>query len=121
MSGQKRGGLYRITTDGVQQDCAGVCTYHLGTPKRSVVMKGDGRPAGFSEEGQVPYIEVDVLDRAPLDVKALSTAEDITVVADLANGKSVVLSHAWFAGDGTIESKEGVIKARWEGIEANEV
>jgi hypothetical protein len=121
MSGQKRGGLYRITVNGVQIECLGVCTYHLGAPKRTAIIKSDGRAAGFSEEGVVPYIEVDALDRAGLDVSAFTTAEDVTVVVDLANGKSIVLSHAWYAGDGQGESEKGVIKSRWEGSEGNEV
>jgi len=121
MSGQKRGGLYRITVDGVQQECTGVCTYHLGAPKRTAIIKSDGRPAGFSEEGVVPFVEVDVLDRAGLDAASFTRAEDVTVVVDLANGKSIVLSHAWYAGDGQGESEKGIIKSRWEGLEGNEV
>jgi hypothetical protein len=121
MSGQARGGLYRLTVDGVQQDCSGVCTYHLGAPKRTAVMSSTGRAVGYTEEGQVPYVEVDILDRADLDVSAFTLGRDVTIVVDLANGKSVVLSHAWYAGDGSVESKEGVIKSRWEGLEGNEV
>jgi hypothetical protein len=118
---QRRGGLIRVTTAGIQQDCLGDATYNLGVPKRTAVLKADGRPGGYTEEGQVPFIEVDVLDRPDLDLKAFLGVSDATVTVDLANGKSVVLSHAWYAGEGTGESKNGSVKSRWEGLEAVEI
>lgn len=121
MSGSRRGGFYAVDIDGVQQDCTGVCTYNLGAPKRKAVMGSRLKPVGYTEEGQAPYVETEVLDRADLDLKALSVGKDLTVTVSLANGKSVVLLHAWYAGDGDATTEMGGIKSRWEGLEAHEV
>lgn len=118
---QVRGGIYRISVDGQAQDCVGEATYNLGVPKATPIMGSDGRVKGVTLEGQEPFIEVDVLDRPDLDLATFLAAKDVTVAINLANGKTVVLSHAVQSGEGTVTTKDGVVKVKWIGAEAIEV
>jgi len=56
-----------------------------------------------------------------LDLKALQETTEATVVLELANGKSIILREAWYAGEGTVSTQEGNIAARFEGISAEEL
>jgi hypothetical protein len=69
----------------------------------------------------VPYIEVTITDDAALDLAALKAVRDVPVALTLANGKVVLLSDAWAAGDWEASSGEGEIQARFEARFAEEV
>jgi len=42
------------------------------------------------------------------------------VTLQVANGKTIVLRNAWFAGEGTVQTEEGNIAVRFEGLSATE-
>jgi len=43
------------------------------------------------------------------------------VIAELANGKTVVLRSAWYAGEGKVNTAESEIDARFEGLSGEEI
>lgn len=47
--------------------------------------------------------------------------DNATVTLELANGKMIVLRNAWFASEGTVQTEEGTIALRFEGISAEEI
>ena len=53
--------------------------------------------------------------------KGLIQSEQQTVTIDLANGKSIVLRDAWFAGEGTGNTEEGNIAVRFEATSAEKL
>lgn len=114
MSGQRRGGIIQVQVNGVLYDAKGDFTYNLGRPKREAIIGAD-RPHGFTETPQVGFIEGEITDRGNLDLEALVTIEGATVVLGLANGKTFSLRDAWYAGEGTVNTKEGNIGVRFEG------
>lgn len=120
MADQRRAGLIQLKVNGEIQDAKGTFTYNLGKVKRDAIVGAD-RPHGYKETPQVPFIEGAITDRGNLDVGALAIGKDLTVTLDLANGKVIVLSEAWFAGEGTASTEEGEIAVRWEGVSAEEV
>lgn len=117
---QRRAGLIQVKINGEIFDAKGNWTYNLGRPKRDA-MKGVDRVHGFKEEVQVPFIEGEITDRGNLDVAALVSITGATVTIDLANGKVVSLTEAWFAGDGNIQTEEANIAVRFEGTDCEEV
>lgn len=117
---QRKGGIIQFQVGGVLQDAKGAFTYGLGTPKRDAILGAD-KPHGFKETVQIPFIEGEITDRGDLDLKSLFTSEDVTCTLALANGKTIVLREAWYAGEGTGSSEEGAIAVRFEGMGAEEI
>jgi hypothetical protein len=120
MATQRRAGIIQLQVNGEIQDCKGSFSYNLGAPKRETML-GSDRAHGFKEVPQVAFIEGAITDRGTLDLRALVTTDGATVTLSLANGKTVVLRDAYFAGDGTASSEEAEIAVRFEGSNAEEV
>lgn len=118
-SKQRRGGTLSLTVNGVRQDAKGSFSYNLGKPKREAIIGADG-VHGYKELPQAPMIEGEITDRGDLDLAAFVETTDATVTLQLANGKTVVLRNAWFAGEGTVQTEEGNIACRFEGLSASE-
>lgn len=114
MAGEnRRGGTIYVRINGQLQDSKGDFSYNLGHPSRAAII-GNSSVHGYAETVQAAYIEGVVTDSRSLDLAAMVTAEDMTVTLELANGKTVTLSEAWFAGEGTVTTGEGEITVRWE-------
>lgn len=113
-------GTLALIVNGETHNIAGDWEYNLGAPKRTGVV-GPDRVHGYMEEPQVPFIQGKVRDRANLNVLAMLTIDDATVVLPIANGKTVVLRSAWQAGEGTIAANSAEIDTRFEGLSADEV
>lgn len=109
----RRAGQIWIKVDGAQQDAKGSFSYNLGNPKRDAIIGAD-RIHGYKETRQVPYIEGAITDKGTLDLSTLTSQDGVTVTLELVNGKMIVLSNAWFAGEGTVTTDEGEIAVRWE-------
>ena len=117
---QRRAGLIQLQTQGVIQDARGSFSYNLGQVKRDTIVGAD-TVHGYKEVPQAPFIEGSITDRGTLDLAALATGTQLTITLALANGKTIVLRNAWFAGEGTASTEEAEIPVRWEGQSANEV
>lgn len=110
---QRRAGVIFLKVAGKQLDAKGNFTYNLGTPKREAIIGADGIH-GYKETPQVAFIEGEVTDSKALNLKDLTEMDGETVTLELASGKTVVLSQAWFAGDGTGNTDEANIGIRFE-------
>lgn len=120
MANQRVAGLIQVQVDGEIYDAKGSFSYNLGRPKREAVIGSDS-VHGFKEMPQVAFIEGAITDRGTLDLAELANGRDLTVSLTLGNGKLVVLSNAWFAGEGTGTTEEAEVAVRWEGANAEEV
>lgn len=116
----ERLGFIRAVVDGNAIRAKGDYTYNLGHPKAEAVL-GTLDVAGKKTTPQVPYIEGAITDSAALDLAAFLSIEGATVFLELANGKSVVLRDAFYAGDGEVSTAESEIKVRFEGSSCEEV
>jgi hypothetical protein len=117
---QRRGGLDALHIDGILQDARGNFTYGLGKPMRESIV-GAERVHGYSQKPTVAFIEGEITDRGDLDLAAMQAVDGIPVTLTLGNGKVVILSQAWFAGEGVGNTEEGNIAVRFEGKFAEEV
>lgn len=117
---QRRAGIIQVQVNGEVQDAKGSWSYNLGRPKRDAIVGAD-TIHGFKETPQVAFIEGEITDRGSLDLAKLVTLVDVTVTLGLANGKTVVLRDAWWAGEGTASTEEAAIAARFEGASAEEI
>jgi hypothetical protein len=114
------GGIISFKTNGVVHLAKGEFTYNIGAPKRSAVVGSDG-VHGFTEEPQVPFIEGKITDRPDFDYKAFVMGTGVLATLELANGKTFFLRDAWYAAEGTANTKEGEIDVRYEGMSAEEI
>lgn len=121
MSDQRRAGIIQLQVDGEILDAKGNFTYNIGRPKREAIIGSDGTVHGYKEIVQVAFIEGEITDRGDLDVEAMISMTDGTVTLALANGKTVVLRSAWYAGEGTGNTEEANIPVRWEGLNGEEL
>lgn len=120
MSNLRRAGTIYLKVDGRQYDAKGSFTYNLGVEKRTAIVGAD-RVHGYSAMPQAPFVEGIVTDAGDLDLEQLLKADGVTLTLELANGKTVVLRDAWYAGEGNVTTEQGEIAVRWEGIAAQEV
>lgn len=120
MADQRRAGVIQLQVNGEIFDAKGDFTYNLGRPMREAIVGSDAIH-GFKETPQVAFIEGAITDRGTLDLAALVTGRDLTVTLAFTNGKTIVLSEAWFAGEGSGSTEEAEIAVRWEGANAEEV
>ncbi|MGD9638384.1 MAG: phage tail tube protein [Alphaproteobacteria bacterium] len=119
MSNARAGTIY-LKVDGTLRDAKGDFTYNLGKSKREAIIGADG-VHGYKETPQVPFIEGAITDDSDLDLANFVTQDDVTVTLELANGKTIVLSDAWYASEGDVTTSEGEIKVRFEGLNAEEI
>jgi hypothetical protein len=121
MANQRRAGLIHLQIGGETQDAKGEFSYNLGHPKRDEIPGADG-VHGYKETPQAAFIEGAITDRDTLDVKTLVTGKGLTVTLELANGKTIVLHNAWYAGDGNVGTGEGEIQVKWvSSVQAEEI
>lgn len=116
----RRAGIIYLKVSGRTHDVKGSFTYNIGQPKREGIVGHDG-VHGFKELPQIPFIEGEITDASDLDLKSILNYEDETVTLELNNGKTIVLSNAWFAGDGNVSTEDGNIAVRFEGKSGKEI
>lgn len=120
MAARAAGGIIVVRANGVQLRAKGDWTYNDGTPMREAVVGSDS-VHGFKEAPRVAFIQGAITDVGDVDVRALKRMTGATITLDLANGKTFVLSDAWFAGEGDVSTGEGEIAVRFEGVSGEEL
>jgi hypothetical protein len=116
----RRAGTLFLKVDGVIHQAKGNFTYDLGAPKRDAIVGADN-VHGYKEAPKVPFIEGAITDRGDLDLEKLFLLDGALVTLELGNGKTIALSDAWFAGEGTASTEEAEVPVRFEGKRAVEV
>src|SRR5262249_4638680 len=94
MACRRIAGVAYIFVDGRQYPLRGALTISIDTLERTGVAGMDG-VHGFTEKPRVPWIEGDISDLGGLSLALLQAMCDVTVTAELANGKVYVLRNAW--------------------------
>jgi hypothetical protein len=119
MANSRVGGIIQLKIGGTIYNAKGAFTYNIGAPKREAVVGSDA-VHGFKELPQAPMIEGVITDTSDLDLSTLLNFRDGTVILSLANGKSVSLNNAFYAGDGNVTTEEGEIEVSFKGTSAKE-
>lgn len=120
MSEQRVGGILQLQVNGAIYDAKGNFSYNLGRGKKEAVLGAD-RVHGYKEMPQVPFIEGAITDNETIDLDELVSMKGVTVSLKLANGKSIMLRNAWFAGEGTGSTEEGEFPVRFEAKTGEEI
>lgn len=76
---------------------------------------------GYSEMPRVPSIVGDVSTVPELFMEALENMTNVTVTAELANGKVYVLREAWCKSALENATREGQMRVSFEGVSCDEI
>lgn len=120
MASKRIAGTAYIKADGKQFSLGGTLTVSIDENDREGI-SGLSGVAGFKETPRVPFIEGDFLTTDELSVTELRKMIDVTVTAELANGRTYVLRNAWCAKAVEINASEGTASVRFEGMKGEEV
>jgi hypothetical protein len=120
MAAIAKSGIVYIKLDGVQYMAKGDFKYKLGGLKREASRGVDGHTA-MKEMFENGKIEGNIADPGSLDLKAIQTAENISVQLEMNNGKVVVLRNAFYTGDAEMDAIEGQTTIVFEGPECVEM
>lgn len=118
--GQRIGGVIKISYDGTQIPAKGSFVVSPSPVERDGVA-GQDYVHGYVEKPRVPFIKGQITTRAEVSLDDLLAIVNATVTADLANGKSYVLTEAWTKGAFEIETNEGHFDIHFEGTTCEEV
>ena len=113
--GNRVAGIAFVKVDGKQYDLRGSFTVSPSATERTGIAGQDG-VHGFMEVPRVPYIAGDLTTTAGLSIDELDAIEDATVTAELANGKTYVLTDAWCKAGHEINTHDGQVPVRFEGL-----
>ncbi len=120
MAQNRIAGVAYVKYDGKQLPIRGKWQVGFNQIKREGIAGQDG-VHGYKEMPQVPSLEGDVSTTDDLSVEDLVGITGATVTLEHANGKVYVLREAWTANAYDIDTEEGSIKVRFEGLSIDEV
>jgi len=106
--------------DGDQYALRGNFTVSPSAVERTMIAGQDG-VHGFQELPRVPYIEGDLSLVPGLLLEDLETQTDVTVVAQLANGKQYTLAGGTCKSGLVANTRDGQTTVRWEGLFCEEL
>lgn len=114
-------GVLEFSANGKPFNIAGEFTYHLGTPKREIIV-GPDRVHGYSEVPQAPFIKGESRDSYSVDAKNdVFLLTDATLVLKLANGKRLLFEEAVYTGSGEGSTGEGKLNLEFGAKSAEEI
>jgi hypothetical protein len=114
-------GTLEFSANGKVFNIVGTFTYHLGTPRREVLV-GPDRVHGFKEEPMAPFIKGESRDSYGTDVKNdICLLTNATIVLKIANSKRIMFEKAVYTGSGEVETGEGKINLEFGAKSAEEI
>ena len=114
------GGIAYLKADGQQFALRGNLNVGVPDVERESIVGQDG-VHGYVEKPVAPYIEGDLTDSGGLSVEQIAAIRDATVTAELVNGKVYVLREAWVTTAIAINTAEGSMNVRFEGMRMEEI
>jgi hypothetical protein len=109
-------GTAELTVDGTAYMVTGDFKYKPGNRKRET-LGGMDSIHGFKETPSAPFIAFNLRDWGGLTVADINTWTDVTCVAKLANGKTVIGSAMWSVDEQEVDSTEAKFDVRLEGTD----
>lgn len=107
-------GIAYIKVDGEQLEVSGGIECPLVDVKRETVMGLSG-PAGIKETALEPFIKVTAIFMPGFPMDTLRTNTEMTVTAEMANGKVYTLSGAFVKGEPSVKGEDGTVELEFGG------
>lgn len=112
-------GTALVSTNGISIMVAGQFKYSPSKVKRET-LTGMDYVHGYKEKPSAPFISCQVRDSGGTTVADFNDMTNVTVVAQLANGKTIIGTGMWTVESQEVDSEDAVFDVRWEGIDVVE-
>ena len=114
MAGRVAGICY-IKADGAQLEVKGGVEIPFSPVSRETVM-GLAGVAGFKETAQRPFIKITAVFTRDFPINQLVNTTNMTITAELANGKVYTLTNAYLEGEAISNGEEGTTELEFSGV-----
>jgi len=118
-SSNRLAGVCYLTVDGANYMMAGDFSYKVSGVTRET-LKGQDGVHGYSEMPVQGYIGGTLRDSGGLSMAALNAMTSVTVVLELANGKTVIGRNMWSTEQQENKTTEATIEMKFEGPSVTE-
>lgn len=107
-------GICYIKVDGEQLEVSGGVECPIVDVKRETVMGLSG-PAGLKETALEPFVKVSAIFMPGFPLAILQSNTEMTITAELANGKVYTLSGAFLKGEPSVKGEDGTVELEFGG------
>ena len=114
MAGRVAGICY-IKADGMQLEVKGGIETPLTKVVRETVL-GLAGVAGFKETIQRPFVKLSAIFTRDFPINTLAGSTNMTITAELANGKVFTLTNAYLEGETVSNGEEGTADLEFSGV-----
>lgn len=112
-------GIAYLSVDGQTYMLTGDLKYKVSRVSRETLV-GQDRVHGYSEKPVAGYISANLRDSSGLSLAAINAMTNVTVVAELANGKTIIGRNLWTVEDQEVDTGEAKADVKWEGFSVEE-
>ncbi|WP_410015807.1 phage tail tube protein [Sodalis sp. C49] len=112
-------GTAYVTVDGLTIMVAGQFKYSPSKMKRDTLTGMDG-VHGYKETPNAPFISCQVRDSGGTTVNDFNNQTNVSIVVELANGKTIIGAGMWTVNTQEVDSTEATFDVRWEGGSVSE-
>jgi len=117
---QRIAGIAFLKVNGAIYPCRGNLTVSPSTVERAM-LAGQDFIHGYSELPRVPAISGDISLDPALSMDDVERAVDVTVTAELANGKTYVLRQAACTSALDLNTRDGTVRVTFQGVSCDEL
>ena len=107
-------GICYVKVDGEQLEVSGGVEAPITEVMRETVM-GLAGPAGYKETALEPYVKLSAIFMPNFPIDKLQSSVDMTITAELANGKVYTLSDAFLKGEPSAKGEDGTVELEFGG------
>ena len=112
-------GVATISVDGKNFMLTGDLAYGVSSISRETLI-GQDRVHGYSEKPYAGFISGTIRDSGGLSVANLNAMTNVTVVLELANGKTIVGRNMWTVDAQEVKTPDAAIDVKWESASVEE-
>lgn len=112
-------GTAYVTVDGVTVMVVGQFKYSPSKVNRST-LTGMDTVHGYKEKPVASFISCQLRDSGGTTVSGFNGQTNVNVIAELANGKTIIGKGLWTAGVQEVDSEDAIFNVRWEGADVTE-
>jgi hypothetical protein len=112
-------GIAYLSVNGQSYMLAGDLAYSPSKVSRETLIGQDGIH-GYSEKPHAGSISGSFRDGGGLTVADFNAMTNVTVTAELANGKTIIGSSMWTTDAQEVKTQEGTFEVKWEGLSVEE-
>lgn len=106
-------GTAYLTADGQGYAVSGDFEYNPSSVTRTT-LSGQSGVDGYSEKPRPGQIKATLRDMAGLSLAALNAMTNVTVVCELANGKTIIGRNMWTVEDQSAKAEDATVPVTWE-------